>query len=85
MTEDQLQKVLSNEDFFNLILEARKNDELREALLYALKSDDETRIKIIKAWVKSSLEDGATREFCVALSYFVYPEVAAEVLPLLSK
>jgi len=83
MTSDEVQKIIQNESFIGLMMAAQDNDELKRNLLFALRSDDLTRIDIIKSWVNSSSQKGAPKKFGEALSFLANREIANEAIKLL--
>jgi hypothetical protein len=84
MTEEEVQSIIKNEAFVGLMMAAQDNQELKNNILYALRSDDMTRVDIIQTWVKSSTTKGAPKKFNEALSYLAHREIANEAIKLLA-
>ena len=76
MTKEEVQSIITNDFFVNLMLAAQDDENLRNKLLSALRSDDISREQQIREWVSSSINKGAPKQFVEALSYLAHKEIA---------
>jgi hypothetical protein len=83
MTKEERQKIISNELFIDLMMVAQNDQEIKSELLYVLRSDDLTRVDILKSWIENGLKNQAPEKFREALGFLTHREIAHEALRML--